>query len=219
MSTKTIIITGASRGLGLAIDNTAGERERRSLEPLLINPVTRTALIFGKWLAASALAGAGMIITLGLCLAAMLALPIDELGLNFTLTTGQVLMLLIAILPIPMFASSLQLLLGLFAKSFEAEMASIFGREALQKIPNSHPLYSSYFRFTEPPTTAFELNGWGDDLVHDYLKGIEIDGRLGVLYSNKDYGCEWDYDWRNKRFLAVDNTRFAVNIVIHALTN
>ena len=106
-------------GLGLAIDNTAGERERRSLEPLLINPVTRTALIFGKWLAASALAGAGMIITLALCLAAMLALPIDELGLNFTLTAGQVLMLLIAILPVLMFASSLQLLLGLFAKSFK----------------------------------------------------------------------------------------------------
>ena len=70
-------------GLGLAIDNTAGERERRSLEPLLINPVTRTSLIYGKWLAASALAGAGMVITLILCLAAMLALPIDELGLNF----------------------------------------------------------------------------------------------------------------------------------------
>ena len=62
------------------------------------------------------------------------------------------------------------------------------------------------------------LNGWGDDLVHDYLKGIEIEGRLGVLYSNKDYGCEWDYDWRNKRFLAEDNTKFAVNIVLYALT-
>ncbi|OCG93084.1 hypothetical protein LMG933_22335, partial [Xanthomonas euvesicatoria] len=67
--------------------------------------------------------------------------------------------------------------------------------------------------------TGFELNGWGDDLVHDYLKGISIDGRLGVLYSNKDYGCEWDYDWRNKRFLAEDNTKFGVNIVMYALTN
>ncbi|NLC60580.1 MAG: DUF4159 domain-containing protein, partial [Gammaproteobacteria bacterium] len=28
----------------------------------------------------------------------------------------------------------------------------------------------------------------------------------------------WDYDWRNKRFLAEDNTKFAVNIVIYALT-
>ncbi len=38
-----------------------------------------------------------------------------------------------------------------------------------------------------------------------------------MLYSNKDYGCEWDYDWRNKRFLAEDNTKFAVNIVMYAL--
>ena len=109
---------------------------------------------------------------------------------------------------------------GLFATSFERQMASIFGPKALKKLPNSHPLYRSFFTFKDgPPPTGMELNGWGDDLIHDYLKGIEIDGRLGVLYSNKDYGCEWDYDWRNKRFLALDNTRFAVNIVIYALTN
>ena len=109
---------------------------------------------------------------------------------------------------------------GLFAKSFEAQMASIFGKSVLKKIPNKHPLYSSFFKFPDgPPATGFELNGLGDDLVHDYLRGIEINGRMGVLYSNKDYGCEWDYDWRNKRFLAEDNTKFAVNIVMYALTS
>lgn len=108
---------------------------------------------------------------------------------------------------------------GLFAKSFEAQMASIFGASALKKLPNNHPIFSSFFKFEEPPTTSFELNGWGDDIVHDYVKGIEIDGRLGVLYSNKDYGCEWDYDWRNKKWLAEDNTKFAVNIVVYALNS
>jgi hypothetical protein len=108
---------------------------------------------------------------------------------------------------------------GLFAKSFEAQMASIFGQGALKKIPNSHPLYSAFFKFENgPPTTSFELNGWGDDLVHDYLKAIEINGRIGVLYSNKDYGCEWDYDFRNKRWLAEDNTKFGVNIILYAMT-
>lgn len=107
---------------------------------------------------------------------------------------------------------------GLFAKSFEDQMAAIFGPKALQKLPERHPIYSSFFKFDGPPATGFELNGWGDDLVHDYLKGIHVDGRLGVLYSNKDYGCEWDYDWRNKRWLAEDNTKFAVNIVMYALT-
>jgi hypothetical protein len=107
---------------------------------------------------------------------------------------------------------------GLFAKSFEAQMSSLFGAQALKKIANNHPIYSSFFKFEKgPPTTSFELNGWGDDLIHDYLKAIEVKGRIGVLYSNKDYGCEWDYDFRNKRFLAEDNTKFAVNIVLYAM--
>lgn len=108
---------------------------------------------------------------------------------------------------------------GLFARSFEAQMAELFGDEALGKISNKHPLYHAFFDFDNgPPTTSFELNGWGDDLVHDYLKAIEIDGRVAVLYSNKDYGCEWDYDYRNKRWLAEDNTKFGVNLVMYAMT-
>jgi hypothetical protein len=107
---------------------------------------------------------------------------------------------------------------GLFARSFEAQMTTLFGPAALQKIPNTHPLYSSFFKFEKgPPNTAFELNGWGDDLVHDYLKAIIINNRIGVLYSNKDYGCEWDYDFRNKRFLAEDNTKFGINIIMYAM--
>jgi hypothetical protein len=107
---------------------------------------------------------------------------------------------------------------GLFAKSFESQLASTFGDEALKKIPNDHPIYSSFFIFEDgPPTTSQELNGWGDDIVHDYLKAIIINDKIRVLYSNKDYGCEWDYDFRNKRWLAKDNTRFGVNIVMYAL--
>ena len=107
---------------------------------------------------------------------------------------------------------------GLFARSFETQMAALFGPQALKKIPNNHELYSSFFKFEKgPPNTSFELNGWGDDLIHDYLKAITIRGRIAVLYSNKDYGCEWDYDYRNKRFLAEDNTKFGVNIVMYAM--
>lgn len=107
---------------------------------------------------------------------------------------------------------------GLFARSFEAQMLAMFGPQALKKIPNNHELYNSFFKFEKgPPNTAFELNGWGDDLIHDYLKAITIKGRIAVLYSNKDYGCEWDYDYRNKRFLAEDNTKFGVNIVMYAM--
>lgn len=113
---------------------------------------------------------------------------------------------------------------GLYAVSFEEEIARIFppteaGGDPLPKIASSHPLYTAFFDFSAgPPQTSHELNGWGDNMVHDYLRAVEHGGRIGVLYSNKDYGCEWDYDWRNKRFRTDDNTRFAVNIVVYAMT-
>jgi hypothetical protein len=108
---------------------------------------------------------------------------------------------------------------GLYARSFEQEMRATFGPAGtLPALPNDHPIYRSFFTFEGgPPQTSHELNGWGDELVHDYLKAVEHRGRAGVLYSNKDYGCEWDYDWRNKRFMREDNTKFAVNIVVYAM--
>ena len=110
---------------------------------------------------------------------------------------------------------------GLYAKTFEQEMRGVFpGPSTLAKLPQHHGLYRAFFTFPDgPPTTSHELNGWGDDIVHDYLRAVEHRGRVGVLYSNKDYGCEWDYDWRNKRFQREDNTKFAVNIVVYAMTS
>jgi hypothetical protein len=110
---------------------------------------------------------------------------------------------------------------GLYARSFEHEMQLIFGAGGgMPRLPNSHAIYRTFFTFDEgPPATSHELNGWGDELVHDYLRSVEHRGRIGVLYSNKDYGCEWDYDWRNKRFQREDNTKFGVNIVVYAMTS
>jgi hypothetical protein len=107
---------------------------------------------------------------------------------------------------------------GLYAKSFEAEVVRTFGTGSLTKLPNNHRVYRTFFQFTGPPQTSHELNGWGDNVVHGYLRGVERNSRLGVIYSNQDYGCEWDYTWQNKRFRTKDNTRFAVNLVVYAMT-
>jgi hypothetical protein len=108
---------------------------------------------------------------------------------------------------------------GAFHRTVTAELARIFGAGALRQIPNDHELYRAFFRFPDgPPTTSHELSGWGDNLIHEHLFGIEVGGRIGVLYSNKDYSSEWNYHPQNKRFLAVDNTRFGVNILVYALT-
>jgi hypothetical protein len=106
---------------------------------------------------------------------------------------------------------------GAFHKTATEEIAAAVGE--LAELSNTHPLYSAFFAFPEgPPTTSHELNGWGDNLVHKHLLAVLRDGRIAVLYSNKDYSSEWGYHPDNKRFLAVDKTKFAVNVVVYALT-
>src|SRR5690348_7709962 len=48
-------------GMYVAMDITTGERERRSLLPLLMNPITRLDLMIGKWLATSVFAIVGLL--------------------------------------------------------------------------------------------------------------------------------------------------------------
>jgi hypothetical protein len=107
---------------------------------------------------------------------------------------------------------------GQFHKTATDELARVTG-QPLRELRNNHSLYKAFFEFPDgPPTTSHELNGWGDNLVHKHLLAHLVNDRIQVLYSNKDYSSEWSYHPDNKRFLSVDNTRFAVNLVVDALT-
>jgi hypothetical protein len=107
---------------------------------------------------------------------------------------------------------------GTFHKTATEEIGRTIG--ALTELRNDHALYSAFFHFPDgPPTTSHELNGWGDNLVHKHLFAVERAGRIAVLYSSKDYSSEWNYHPSSKRFLSIDNTRFAVNIIVYALTS
>ena len=106
---------------------------------------------------------------------------------------------------------------GQFHKTVTEELAQVWA--PLQDVPKAHELYRAFFEFPDgPPTTSHELNGWGDNLVQRTLRAVTVRGRIGVLYSNKDYSSEWSYHSVNKRFMSIDNTRFAVNLVVYAVT-
>jgi hypothetical protein len=105
---------------------------------------------------------------------------------------------------------------GAFHRTATEEIERTVG--PLRELPNDHRLFSAFFRFEGPPTTMHELGGWGDGLVHEHLLHARRNGRIAVLYSNKDYSSEWNFHPDNRRFSSVDNTRFAVNLVVYALT-
>ena len=65
------LVSSFAGAIDIAMDATAGERERRSLLPLLLNPVHRSALITGKWLAVTAFALAALALN---CLATVAVL-------------------------------------------------------------------------------------------------------------------------------------------------
>jgi sodium transport system permease protein len=69
-------------GLAIAIDTTAGERERLSLVALLSNPVPPSGIVIGKWLAAVVFAQLSFALTLVGTLAVISSWPIEELGLR-----------------------------------------------------------------------------------------------------------------------------------------
>src|SRR4051812_11364033 len=69
-------------GFYLAIDTTAGERERGSLEPLLALPVRRAELIIGKMLATAAFMCVSLALTLPAFALAPRFIPLEALGMS-----------------------------------------------------------------------------------------------------------------------------------------
>jgi len=110
-------------GLQIAVDATAGERERGSLESLLLNPVPAGAIVLGKWGAAVVFSAACMLLTLTTTSIVMTRLPLHELGFRISLGTGEMLGILAATLPVALLASGSQILVATFARSYkEAQM-------------------------------------------------------------------------------------------------
>lgn len=69
-------------GFYLAIDTTAGERERGSLEPLLGLPVRRAELIVGKMLATGAFMSVSLLLTLAAFGVVLQFIPLEALGMS-----------------------------------------------------------------------------------------------------------------------------------------
>jgi sodium transport system permease protein len=105
--------------MNIAIDATAGERERGSLEPLLVHPVPRLDLVAGKWLAAALFNALGMALTLLVTFLVLRWDRLEELDVPVALAPGDALRLFALLLPLTLFAPALQMLISLFARSFK----------------------------------------------------------------------------------------------------
>lgn len=137
-----VIMAAFVGGLQLATDSTAGERERNSLEPLLLNPVPRASLVAGKWLAASLFAVAGVIFSSTLCFLAITRVPLHEMGARFRIGVPELLAVLAVTVPMAFLASSLQMFIATFARSYKEAQSYLGMLMLLPTIPGAlAPIY------------------------------------------------------------------------------
>jgi sodium transport system permease protein len=106
-------------GLSAAVDSTAGERERRSLEVLMAQPVRTWELVAGKWLAAALLAIVGITLELMLAHAILSWMPLEEIGMSWRVSWGRLLLVCLASVPLSLFAAGMQIAVAMNARSFK----------------------------------------------------------------------------------------------------
>jgi len=106
-------------GMQIATDATAGERERGSLESLLLNGVARWQVAAGKWLAASVAAFLGLAAALLAIAWATSRLSLETLGLRLNVGTHEILLLLAVLGPLAMLLPALQTWLSILARSYK----------------------------------------------------------------------------------------------------
>ena len=110
--------------LNAALDTTAGERERGSLEPLLMNPAPRMALVLGKW---GAVSSVGMLIAVLSCLSFLPGqwlLRSEALAAMFRFGVGEALAFIGLLLPLAGALAALLMAIAIRCKSFKEAQAN-----------------------------------------------------------------------------------------------
>ncbi|HEY8682132.1 MAG TPA: ABC transporter permease [Rhodanobacter sp.] len=112
------VITIFMGGMYLAIDLTAGERERQSLEPLFANPVSRWKILCGKLAAICVFSTISLLITLLAFAVVGRFIPTEKIGMELDLGPHFAANVLLLMLPLVLLLSALQSMVAAFAKSY-----------------------------------------------------------------------------------------------------
>ncbi|MEX1222766.1 MAG: ABC transporter permease [Idiomarina sp.] len=106
-------------GMNVAIDISAGERERNSLEFLLSQPLSSTELVAGKTLTAASFAMFGAFLSLVIIPFVFAYVPLERIGISVDLAWQTLALMAVMLVPLALFATALQLFVSFRAKSFK----------------------------------------------------------------------------------------------------
>jgi sodium transport system permease protein len=169
-------------GMYLAIDLTAGERERQSLEPLFVNPVPRWRILTGKLGAISVFSLASLVLTAVAFSIAGRFLPAARLGMTFDLGPAFIADAILLELPLIAVFAVLETLVAAFAKSYR-EAQTYLG--LLMLIPILPSLLMSFLP-VKPAAWMYAVPLLGQQIgVSDLLRGTPVSAlQIGVVLAS-----------------------------------
>jgi sodium transport system permease protein len=136
MITMFAILSPLLGGMTVAIDSTAGERERGSLEPLLANPVPVRRIVAGKWLAAWTFATIVAVLTLAGFVVAASFFAEKRLAALMTFGLPELFRFIAILVPFGAMTAALQMLICTYGRSYrEAQTYVSYLATALMFVP------------------------------------------------------------------------------------
>jgi sodium transport system permease protein len=120
-----LMLAAFMSGLSVAIDSSAGERERNVLEMLLCQPVSTLKIVLAKLISASTVAVSGVLLILILTSVSVGFVDLTKIGATFSLDLSTAAVLLLLLLPICFFASACQLFVAFQTKSFKEAQSTV----------------------------------------------------------------------------------------------
>jgi sodium transport system permease protein len=112
-------------GLAAALDATAGERERSSLEPLLMTPAAPLELAVGKWLAVSALNALVVVLTLGGFYLTLRFGPLPAVGIPFLFGAVEFGRFVLVLVPLILLLPAILLFIGGRGRTFKEAQSNV----------------------------------------------------------------------------------------------
>jgi sodium transport system permease protein len=112
-------------GMAVALDITAGERERQSLEPLLMTPARPLELVAGKWLAVATFDALIVVITLTGYYLTLRFAPLPAVGIPFLFGARELAWFLIVLVPLIALLPAVMLFMGARSRTFKEAQASV----------------------------------------------------------------------------------------------
>jgi sodium transport system permease protein len=160
-------------GMYVVIDTTAGERERGSLEPLLINPAPRWEVVVGKLAASIPFAVFAVFLTLVAFAIGFNVVPIEDyVGFQVSIDINVMIGIFLISLPMILLASALQMIIATFTRSFKEAQTYVAFLPLIPALPGIAlafiPVRASFLNMAIP-TFGQQL------LINQLMRGEPID--------------------------------------------